>query len=96
MLQVYGVMLQGWFYKYTMWCYKCVAWCYKCEVASVWCLQCSREDIADKLRKDIKTTKAVHIANPKTLEFQVGAAVHLLVPRWSIVMTLVCWIVSWL
>lgn len=33
---------------------------------------CSREDVADKLRKDIKTTKAVHIANPKTLEFQVA------------------------
>ncbi|KAL8581835.1 hypothetical protein ACOMHN_010209 [Nucella lapillus] len=33
---------------------------------------CSREDIADKLRKDIKSTNAVHIANPKTLEFQVA------------------------
>ena len=34
-------------------------------------LQCSRDDIADKLRKDIKEAPAVHIANPKTLEFQV-------------------------
>lgn len=33
---------------------------------------CSRDDIADKLRKDIKDTNAVHIANPKTLEFQVA------------------------
>ncbi|XP_076472413.1 phenylalanine--tRNA ligase beta subunit-like [Babylonia areolata] len=33
---------------------------------------CSREDIAEKMRKDIKTTNAVHIANPKTLEFQVA------------------------
>lgn len=33
---------------------------------------CSREDISEKLRKDIKATKAVHIANPKTLEFQVA------------------------
>ncbi|KAK7094107.1 phenylalanine--tRNA ligase beta subunit-like [Littorina saxatilis] len=33
---------------------------------------CSRDDISDKLRKDIKGTKAVHIANPKTLEFQVA------------------------
>ncbi|TRY94067.1 hypothetical protein DNTS_027304 [Danionella cerebrum] len=33
---------------------------------------CSKEDIADKLRKNIKKTKAVHIANPKTAEFQVA------------------------
>ncbi|XP_064610852.1 phenylalanine--tRNA ligase beta subunit-like [Liolophura sinensis] len=33
---------------------------------------CSREDIADKLQKDIKDTGAVHIANPKTAEFQVA------------------------
>lgn len=33
---------------------------------------CSRDDIADKLRQDIKTRQAVHIANPKTLEFQVA------------------------
>ncbi|XP_006008677.1 phenylalanine--tRNA ligase beta subunit isoform X2 [Latimeria chalumnae] len=33
---------------------------------------CSREDIADKLGKDISVTKAVHIANPKTAEFQVA------------------------
>ncbi|XP_070561623.1 phenylalanine--tRNA ligase beta subunit-like [Ptychodera flava] len=33
---------------------------------------CSREDIADKLNKDLATTKAVHIANPKTAEFQVA------------------------
>ncbi|XP_041120218.1 phenylalanine--tRNA ligase beta subunit-like isoform X1 [Polyodon spathula] len=35
-------------------------------------LQCSREDIADKLNKDISSTKAAHIANPKTAEFQVA------------------------
>ncbi|KAI6063325.1 Phenylalanine--tRNA ligase beta subunit [Aix galericulata] len=34
--------------------------------------QCSQEDIADKLGTDISTTKAVHIANPKTAEFQVA------------------------
>ncbi|KAL4220853.1 hypothetical protein ACF0H5_019120 [Mactra antiquata] len=33
---------------------------------------CSRDDIADKLRQDIKTRNAVQIANPKTLEFQVA------------------------
>ncbi|XP_060049649.1 phenylalanine--tRNA ligase beta subunit [Erinaceus europaeus] len=32
---------------------------------------CSQEDIADKLRLDIAATKAVHISNPKTAEFQV-------------------------
>ncbi|XP_043848385.1 phenylalanine--tRNA ligase beta subunit [Dromiciops gliroides] len=33
---------------------------------------CSQEDIADKLGTDISATKAVHIANPKTAEFQVA------------------------
>ncbi|XP_071945670.1 phenylalanine--tRNA ligase beta subunit-like [Antedon mediterranea] len=33
---------------------------------------CSRDDISVKLRKDLKDTKAVHIGNPKTLEFQVA------------------------
>ncbi|OQV18281.1 Phenylalanine--tRNA ligase beta subunit [Hypsibius exemplaris] len=33
---------------------------------------CSRDDIADKLRHKIDTIPAVHIANPKTLEFQVA------------------------
>uniref|UniRef100_A0A8C3T825 Phenylalanine--tRNA ligase beta subunit n=1 Tax=Chelydra serpentina TaxID=8475 RepID=A0A8C3T825_CHESE len=33
---------------------------------------CSQEDIADKLGVDICSTKAVHIANPKTAEFQVA------------------------
>ncbi len=34
---------------------------------------CSRDDVSAKLRKDIKDdTSAVHIANPKTLEFQVA------------------------
>ncbi|KAJ8320237.1 hypothetical protein KUTeg_001824 [Tegillarca granosa] len=33
---------------------------------------CSREDIADKLGKTIEETNAVHIANPKTQEFQVA------------------------
>jgi phenylalanyl-tRNA synthetase beta chain len=34
--------------------------------------QCSRDDIATKLRKNIKDIPAVHISNPKTLEFQVA------------------------
>ncbi|NP_001408307.1 phenylalanine--tRNA ligase beta subunit isoform 2 [Mus musculus] len=34
--------------------------------------QCSQEDIADKLGLDISATKAVHISNPKTAEFQVA------------------------
>ena len=34
-------------------------------------VQCSREDIADKLCKKIEDLPAVHIANPKTMEFQV-------------------------
>lgn len=33
---------------------------------------CSRDDVAGKLGLDIKNVPAVHIANPKTLEFQVG------------------------
>ncbi|MBN3295699.1 phenylalanine--tRNA ligase beta subunit [Amia ocellicauda] len=33
---------------------------------------CSQEDISEKLCKDISKTKAVHIANPKTAEFQVA------------------------
>lgn len=33
---------------------------------------CSKEDVADKLGKDISEVKAVHIANPKTAEFQVA------------------------
>jgi len=33
---------------------------------------CSREDVAGKMRKDIKTIPAVHISNPKTQEFQVA------------------------
>ena len=32
---------------------------------------CSRDDVATKLRKNIKDIQAVHISNPKTLEFQV-------------------------
>ncbi|TSK67194.1 Phenylalanine--tRNA ligase beta subunit [Bagarius yarrelli] len=34
--------------------------------------QCSREDVADKLGKNISETRAVHISNPKTAEFQVA------------------------
>uniref|UniRef100_A0A6Q2ZGK7 Phenylalanine--tRNA ligase beta subunit n=1 Tax=Esox lucius TaxID=8010 RepID=A0A6Q2ZGK7_ESOLU len=33
---------------------------------------CSQEDIADKLLKNISDTRACHIANPKTAEFQVA------------------------
>jgi len=33
---------------------------------------CSRDDVATKMRKDIKNIPAVHISNPKTLEFQVA------------------------
>ncbi|XP_053176942.1 phenylalanine--tRNA ligase beta subunit [Scomber japonicus] len=33
---------------------------------------CSQEDISDKLGKKISETKAVHISNPKTAEFQVA------------------------
>ncbi|XP_067102292.1 phenylalanine--tRNA ligase beta subunit [Osmerus mordax] len=33
---------------------------------------CSQEDISDKLGKKISETKAAHIANPKTAEFQVA------------------------
>jgi phenylalanyl-tRNA synthetase beta chain len=32
---------------------------------------CSRDDIAGKLKLQIENVAAVHIANPKTLEFQV-------------------------
>ncbi|XP_054159787.1 phenylalanine--tRNA ligase beta subunit-like isoform X2 [Oppia nitens] len=33
---------------------------------------CSRDDIADKMRRKDALAKAVHIANPKTLDFQVA------------------------
>ncbi|XP_061923934.1 phenylalanine--tRNA ligase beta subunit isoform X1 [Entelurus aequoreus] len=33
---------------------------------------CSQEDIADRLGKKISETKAIHISNPKTAEFQVA------------------------
>jgi len=33
---------------------------------------CSRDDVATKMRKKIESIPAVHIANPKTLEFQVA------------------------
>lgn len=33
---------------------------------------CSRDDVATKMRKNIEDIPAVHIANPKTLEFQVA------------------------
>merc|ERR1712098_238005 len=33
---------------------------------------CSRDDVATKMRKDIKDVPAVHISNPKTLEFQIA------------------------
>ena len=33
---------------------------------------CSRDDIASRLKKPIELTGAVHIFNPKTLEFQVN------------------------
>ena len=35
-------------------------------------LKCSREDVADKLGKKIESVPAVHISNPKTIDFQVG------------------------
>lgn len=35
-------------------------------------IKCSKEDIADKLGKKIESVPAVHIANPKTLDFQVA------------------------
>ena len=38
-------------------------------------LQCSQEDIADKLGKKIADTGAAHIANPKTAEFQVKSVI---------------------
>ena len=41
-------------------------------MCSVFCTQCSRDDVATKLGKDIKAIPAVHISNPKTLEFQVA------------------------
>jgi len=33
---------------------------------------CSKADVADKMRKKIETVPAVHIANPKTAEFQIA------------------------
>lgn len=39
-------------------------------------LQCSQEDIADKLGKKISETRAAHISNPKTAEFQVKKIIN--------------------
>nr|CAG4636889.1 EOG090X03QT [Ceriodaphnia reticulata]SVE72848.1 EOG090X03QT [Ceriodaphnia reticulata] len=33
---------------------------------------CSKEDISEKLRKPLESVPAVHVSNPKTLEFQVA------------------------
>ena len=33
---------------------------------------CSRDDVATKMRKQIQDIPAVHISNPKTLEFQIA------------------------
>jgi len=33
---------------------------------------CSRDDIGEKMRRKDSLSKAVHVANPKTLDFQVG------------------------
>ena len=33
---------------------------------------CSRDDISSKIRRPLDSVPAVQIANPKTLEFQVG------------------------
>ncbi len=41
------------------------------SLSSLSCVQCSRDDIATRLRKDIKDIPVVHISNPKALEFQV-------------------------
>ena len=38
---------------------------------AILCLQCSQADIGSKMRQDIAKLPAVHISNPKTLEFQV-------------------------
>lgn len=38
--------------------------------------QCSREDIGEKLRKPKGLEAAVHISNPKTLEFQVCLQIY--------------------
>ena len=35
---------------------------------------CSRDDVAARLKRDIVDVPAVHISNPKTLEFQVNPA----------------------
>lgn len=34
-------------------------------------LKCSKEDVSVKLGKAIESVPAVHISNPKTLDFQV-------------------------
>ena len=38
---------------------------------SLFHFQCSRDDVSVRLRKELATIPAVHISNPKTLEFQV-------------------------
>lgn len=40
---------------------------------TLWCcsFQCSKDDVASKLGTKIENVPAVHISNPKTLEFQV-------------------------
>jgi phenylalanyl-tRNA synthetase beta chain len=34
-------------------------------------LKCSRDDVAEKFGKTIESVPAVHLSNPKTIEFQV-------------------------
>ena len=40
-------------------------------------LQCSRDDVAAKMGKKIEDIPAVHISNPKTLEFQVSSSLSI-------------------
>lgn len=45
-------------------------------------LQCSRDDVGNKLRKNITKIPAVHISNPKTQEFQVKKSMNAILEFW--------------
>ena len=41
---------------------------------AIFVLQCSKDDVNEKMRQVNELMKAVHISNPKTAEFQVCEA----------------------
>ena len=79
MVLCYGVVFFRWTEAHALWMALLrglivIAFCHPFTIhfdSSMLCLkQCSRDDITVKMRRDIKALNPVHIANPKTSEFQ--------------------------